>query len=173
MLLWTKAVFMEPCGSQRSLGCGIAGFGSSLGAFRACPDAAQPSGWFWPSTDSGLAFFFFSCSFLHAFVACLTAEVAAEKTLEEEIAAEIEAEAEDDDVGLTAVDEEDDHGHILTAMPSPAAMVDVAYVMPNRKDDDGMLCYGCGLRAFIFVLLAVGMVHHVGASCLLDAVDVY
>jgi len=112
-------------------------------------------------------------SFLHAFVACLTAEVAAEKTLEEEIAAEIEAEAEDDDVGLTAVDEEDDHGHILTAMPSPAAMVDVAYVMPNRKDDDGMLCYGCGLRAFIFVLLAVGMVHHVGASCLLDAMDVY
>lgn len=64
-------------------------------------------------------------------------EVAAEKSLEEEIAAEIEAEAEEDDVGLTAVDEEEDHGHLLTAMPSPAALVDVAYIMPGRKDDDG------------------------------------
>jgi len=113
------------------------------------------------------------CSFLYAFFDCLAAEVAAEKTLEEEIAAEIEAEAEDDDVGLTAVDEEDDHGHILTAMPSPAAMVDVAYVMPNRKDSDGMLCYWCGLRASKILRLAVGMAHRVGASCLLDAVDVY
>lgn len=64
-------------------------------------------------------------------------EVAAEKSLEEEIAAEIEAEAEEDDGVLTAVDEEEDHGHLLTAMPSPAALVDVAYVMPGRQDDDG------------------------------------
>lgn len=72
-------------------------------------------------------------------------EVAAEKSLEEEIAAEIEAEAEEDDGVLTAVDEEEEHGHLLTAMPSPAALVDVAYVMPGRKDDDGTFCPHRGL----------------------------
>lgn len=75
--------------------------------------------------------------------------VAAEKSLEEEIAAEIEAEAEEDDVGLTAVDEEEDHGHLLTAMPSPAALVDVAYVMPGRKDDDGTFPPGSAVAASV------------------------
>lgn len=75
--------------------------------------------------------------------------VAAEKSLEEEIAAEIEAEAEEDDVGLTAVDEEEDHGHLLTAMPSPAALVDVAYVMPGRKDDDGTFRPGSAVAASV------------------------
>eukprot|EP00170_Pyropia_yezoensis_P002054 contig_8754_g2058 len=69
-------------------------------------------------------------------VSAFVSQVAAEKSLEEEIAAEIEAEAEEDDGVLTAVDEEEDHGHLLTAMPSPAALVDVAYVMPGRQDDD-------------------------------------
>lgn len=75
--------------------------------------------------------FFFLPSLLPA------VDVAAEKSLEEEIAAEIEAEAEEDEGPLTAVDEDEDHGHLLTAMPSPAALVDVAYVMPGRTGDDG------------------------------------